>query len=104
MKTILRTQNALLNTASREGIAGWGTQTAAIAAGGSTINVDQWNGTSWTEQNNLSISKSHMGPAQAGTTTAGLVTGGFYGPGIQVTKATEEWTGASDETVTFDAS
>jgi hypothetical protein len=45
-----------------------------------------------------------MGPAQAGTTTAGLVTGGFYGPGIQVTKATEEWTGPSDETVSFDAS
>ena len=98
------TEIADLNTASREGIAGWGTQTAAIAAGGSTINVDQWNGTSWTEQNNLSISKSHMGPAQAGTTTAGLVTGGFYGPGIQVTKATEEWTGASDETITYESS
>ena len=44
-----------------------------------------------------------MGPSQSGTTSAGLVAGGFYPPGINVSQATEEWTGPSDNVITFDA-
>jgi hypothetical protein len=50
-----------LNTA-RARLAGAGTQTAALAFGGSPakrILTESWNGTSWTEVNDLNTEKHH---------------------------------------------
>jgi hypothetical protein len=66
-----------LNTA-RSGIGGCGTQTAAIAFGGysTTVvaNTEIWNGTSWTEVNDLNTAREK--PAASGTQTVALSMGG----------------------------
>ena len=71
----------------------FGTQTAALSAGGySTAYIAQtetWNGTSWTEVNPLLSARASF--AGAGITTAGLVYGGDE-PGAG-TKKTELWDG-----------
>ena len=87
-----------LNSA-RRGMAGLGTSTAALCAGGSgaTADTEEWNGSSWTEVNNLSLARNNLGGC--GTTTAGLATGGGS-PGT----GCEEWTAPSQSTVEFDAS
>ena len=79
-----------LNTARQE-LAGFGTQTAAVAAGGyTTVNTavtELYNGTSWTTSTPLIIARNNQGGA--GTQTAGL---SFGGSGSS--NATEEFTGA----------
>ena len=65
-------------------MASFGTQTAAISAGGyvgspsGTVNVGTWDGTSWTEGNNLNQSRRTF--TGSGTTTAGMVCGGQFSP------------------------
>jgi hypothetical protein len=78
-----------MNT-TRNGLAGFGTQTAAIGAGGSTGSgaTESWNGTSWTNTTSMSTQRNEVGGA--GTQTTGLAFGGIQ-PGFF--SATEEWTG-----------
>ena len=71
--------------------------TAAIIFGGSTTpgfspvaNTESWNGTSWTEVNDLNTATSSL--RGGGTQTSALATGG-YAPG-RSTK-TESWNGTS---------
>ena len=74
-------------------MAGLGTYTAALCAGGSgaTAQTEQWNGTSWTEVNDLSLARNNFGGC--GTTTAGLAAGGGS-PGT----GCEEWNSPSSTT------
>ena len=70
-----------LNT-NRRGLAGSGvSNTSALAFSGfgpgSSADTEQWNGSSWTEVNNVNqAATEHMG---AGTTTDALMFGGFLG-------------------------
>lgn len=79
-----------LNTA-RSDLAGTGTQTLALAFGGSVPNAqtEEWNGTSWTEVADLSTTRGNL--AGDGTQASALAFGGLS---TLVTGATEEWTGA----------
>jgi len=80
---------------TRKGINGFGTQTAAIGVGGQggpgnseQVLCESYNGTSWTEVNNVNNGKVYRG--NCGVQTAGLLVGG--GP---ATTDTEEWDGTS---------
>ena len=68
-----------LNTA-RSAIMGAGTQTATIVMGGNTPPVsaltELYNGSNWTEVNDLNVAKEFSTPAVQGTQTATLVAGG----------------------------
>ena len=62
---------------ARFGLAGFGTQTAAVAAGGTPpnmTNVEEWDGTSWSEGTDLSVARKNFGGF--GTLTSGAVMGG----------------------------
>ena len=65
-----------LNTVRRF-LGGAGTQTATITAGGSPglAITETWNGTNWTEVNDLNTGRSSNGGV-TGSTTAALVFGG----------------------------
>ena len=84
-----------LNTARAE-MAGIGTSTAALAAGGfvspSTrkAEVESWNGTNWTETTNIPAAHREYGEGAGLTNTSGVVFGGKTPP---VSAATYEWTG-----------
>ena len=66
-----------------------GTQTAALCAtGGSTVDVEQYNGITWTEIANVNTAR--QGGGGSGTTTAALAVGG-NGPVLIV----EEWDASS---------
>ena len=63
-------------------VTGFGTQTAAIAAGGfdyppnvNTNAVESYNGTSWTEVNEINSARREIG--EAGTQPAGIIFGGI---------------------------
>ena len=79
-----------LNTA-RQTVGGAGTQTAALAFGGSppaSGATELWNGTSWTSNPTGLTTARGTAPTQAGTQTLALNASSNY-PGA----ATEEWTG-----------
>ena len=93
-----------LNTTRYMGNFAFGTQTDAIAAGGASTgpgeptlaNVEQWNGTSWTEVGDLNKAKTQGGGS--GTTSGGLIFGGFYMPAsplYTILAETESWNGTS---------
>ena len=86
-----------LNTA-RQQVGSSGTQTAAIAFGGSspTIvgNTELYDGTSWTEVNDLNTARAAMGPTK-GPSTSVLSFGGYNPPGAFVRAFTESWNGSS---------
>ncbi|MDP6584928.1 MAG: hypothetical protein QF535_09745, partial [Anaerolineales bacterium] len=64
---------------------------------GKTVNTEFYNGTSWTEVNNLVQKRRSY--ARAGTTGLGLYTTGDTHPGV--TAVTEEWTAPiANETIT----
>ena len=76
---------------------GIGLQGAALCAGGQTTpsglgNVEEFDGTSWSEETDLSTAR--YGFAAAGTQTAGLVFGGVESPPTK-TNVTEEYNGSS---------
>ena len=90
-----------MNTAKQE-CGGCGTQTAGLAWAGTyrdgpnvdnslTVDTEEYDGSSWSEQNNLGTKRSFV--ASAGTQTAGLVTGGQNGDTVYVN--TEEYDGTS---------
>ena len=72
-----------------------GTQTSALAFGGTTpprtAITESYNGTSWTEVSDLNLAR--YGLSGAGTTTAGLAFGGSVDPGDK--GETESWNGSS---------
>ena len=79
-----------MNTA-RCYFAGFGTQTAAIAAGSgppAIATVESYDGTNWTAVNSMNTAR--MSLAGCGTTTAGLVFGG-----APASTDTENWDGTS---------
>jgi hypothetical protein len=55
--------------------------------------TENWNGTSWTEVNNLNQAKRSNG--MAGTNTAGLLFGGVTAPPTTTLAETESWDGTS---------
>ena len=71
-----------------------GTTTATLVAGGEipalTANTETWNGSSWTEVNNLNTARSSLGGA--GISTAALMFGGTSPPQVAIT---ESWNGSS---------
>ena len=76
------------------GSAGVGTQTAALAFAGNNLgplfnNTESWDGSSWTEDNNLNTARDYLGGA--GTQTSALAFGGAPVPSRGTT--TEEFTG-----------
>ena len=92
-----------LNTARRE-LAGLGTQTSAVAAGGYSDpglpdpNADQnvtelYDGTSWTNSGNLGTARRRL--AGAGIQTSAVVFGGYIGPTDTTTGVTEEFNGST---------
>ena len=77
---------------ARYGVGGSGTQTAAVAFGGSpsTGKTELYNGTGWTEVNDLNAARYSLG--NAGTSTAALAFGGLAAPKGALT---ETWNGTS---------
>ena len=74
-------------------------QSSVIFAGGDNgtsppfiANVEQWNGSTWTEITDLNTGRGD--PGGAGSVTAGLVFGGKTGPATY-TGATESWNGSA---------
>ena len=92
-----------LNT-GRASLGGAGSQTAALAFGGTVFTPatpsnpfknesEEYNGTSWTEGNNLNQARS--GSVGAGTQTAAIGAGGIPGSGASNTANSEEYDGTS---------
>ena len=92
-------------TNARYGAAGFGTQTAALVAGG--INgptykpeTELYNGTSWTANPTGLNTAPRFGMAGFGTNTAGIVAGGdTYPSPVRESAATESFNGTSWTTV-----
>jgi hypothetical protein len=82
---------------ARYSLAGAGTNTAALGFGAYPITgaTESWNGTNWTEVNDLNTARGYLGGV--GTNTAALAFGGYD---IGSTTATEEWN-AGPATVSF---
>ena len=86
-----------LNTARRDS-AGFGlTQNAALIATGNdspqTVNVETYDGTSFTEVSNVNASRNFV--TGGGTQTAGMIYGGSESPSPARTAIVEEWDGTS---------
>ena len=83
---------------------GFGIQTALVAAGGITDEqqaiCETYDGSSWTETNDLNTARGQCGGA--GTATAGLSVGGYAPGGNSATVS--EWTGPAAAAVTFTSS
>ncbi|MDC0955864.1 hypothetical protein OAR20_00220 [Candidatus Pelagibacter sp.] len=96
------TANEMNTARSNLGSSNAGTQSSTIAFGGiapgggtPTYEGNQtelYNGTTWTNVNNLNVGRSYL--AGAGTGTAALAIGGYVGPPGNVTNV-EQWNGTS---------
>jgi len=99
-----------LNKARLASVGGVGTQTAALLSGGYTIppsaspsptigiqvNVESWNGTSWTEVAEFSTSRYSFGTSVSSPNTDTMIAGGYTGnPPTALTNAVETWNGTS---------
>jgi hypothetical protein len=75
----------------------FGTQTLALATGGwpdgatETTNTEFWNGSSWTEVNDMATARAVHGSSGAGSSGSGLVMGGYNSPSGSGRTTTEEW-------------
>jgi len=93
-----------MNTGRSEGQTA-GTQTAGLMSGGiipgsdaMTNNSEEYNGSSWSEGNNLNLYRRGGGNGAQGTQTAGLVSGGNGGPSSPAAgllSTAEEYNGTS---------
>ena len=92
-----------LNSARYAGIGGAGTTTAALAFGGYSASLpaptrtgltEAYNGTSWTEVNDLNTGRSGIGSAGQAPQTAALAFGGYADPG-GVVGVVESWNGTN---------
>ena len=93
------TETTEVNAGRRLG-AGFGIQTAAVFAGGSSGNTgtkyavtETWNGSAWTEVGDLNSARSEQ-PGACGITTAGFVFGGLD-PAADYSQKCETWDGSS---------
>ena len=74
----------------------FGSQTAALAAGGwpdgstELTNTESWNGSAWAEVNDMATARAVHGSSGAGSSSTGLVMGGYNSNSGRTT--TEEWT------------
>ena len=90
-----------LVSGARYGLSGFGSITAAIAAGGypptaGANSTESWDGTSWSEVNNLNTPRYAFGTAIGSPSTAGMAMGGITTPGHGTeTPNTEDWDGTS---------
>ena len=80
---------------SRYSIAGAGTQTAGLAFGGYSApsrrnETEEYNGTAWSEQNNLNMQRNEL--TGAGSQTSALAAGGYY---TSATNDAETYNGTS---------
>jgi len=79
--------------------------TATLVFGGGgpyTANTEDWNGTNWTEVNDLNTPRGNMGCSNSGSPTAALAFGG-YKPGAPDSARvadTEQWAGITVKTFT----
>ena len=92
-----------LASGARKHLAGCGTTTAGLVFGGSppvTGNTEEWNGSAWTEQNNMGTARYKNSPAQNGVQTAALSVGGTLGSSPYQTNNVEEYDGSSWTAVT----
>jgi len=86
----------------RATMGGFGTQTAAVIAGGEGpgpfapqgSGAEEYNGTSWATTTAIPVAKREMSGG-AGTESAGLIAGGFSYPPFNIRNATEEYDGSS---------
>ena len=87
---------ATLNT-GRSQLSGSGTQTAALAMAGLNppgfVNVESYNGSTWTTITSLNTGRINGGAA--GTQTSSIIFGGQTPPSLTRTSATEIWNGTS---------
>ena len=84
---------------------GAGTQNAGLAFGGTFCNhTEEFNGTSWSEGNNLIQARTHLGQASAGNQSSALAIGGHTpSPAANTTlTCTEEYTVTHLKTVEID--
>ena len=89
-----------LVSGSRYALCGFGTTTAAIAAGGHPPAAggnfsETWDGTSWSEGNNMNTPRYNFGSAIGSPSTAGLVFGGISPSHGTETINNESWNGTS---------
>jgi len=89
-------------------LGGSGTQTAALAFGGSEAPspttsgaTEEYNGTSWTTTSSMATGRRQLGSANSSTSTASLAFGGNSG---SPTNITEEFTGEVTASVTLTTS
>ena len=83
-----------LNTARGEA-SGGGSQTAGIMVGGGTpnkTNVENYDGSSWSEGPDISNARRNAGGTDAGTQSAFAIFGGYESA---LSNKTEEWNGSS---------
>jgi len=86
---------------SRYALEGFGSTTAAIAAGGHPPTAggnftESWDGTSWSEVNHMNTPRYNFGSAIGSPQAAGLVMGGITAPGHgNDTANAETWNGTS---------
>ena len=89
--------------AARTNITGMGTQTAAITGGGTppvgmpAIGTfsETYNGTAWTEVNNINTARSNIGSDGIGTQGAAQIQGGYNQPPATTYNLCEEYDGTS---------
>jgi len=91
-----------LVSGARDNLEGFGTTTAAIACGGYSNpptsgrdSTESWNGSSWSETNNLNTIRYNFGSAIGSPSTAGLVFGGISPSHGTETINNESWNGTS---------
>jgi len=82
-----------LGTARQQATAA-GTQDAAIAVGGGTVNVEQYNGSSWTEVANLNVLKTRSG-ISSNSPNATTINFGGVSPSASITATAESWDNSS---------
>jgi len=87
---------AELNTARTSGGSAGGSQTSAMIASGTpptTVNVETWNGSSWTEVGNMNVGRYSL--VGGGTTTSAVMAGGYGGTPTTNPTQSETWDGTS---------
>jgi len=89
-----------LNTTRSAGTAGAGSISAGLAAGGGTptvssLNSEEYNGSSWSEGNNLGTARGGLASANSGSQTAALAFAGETNPGGTLRAQTEAYDGTS---------
>jgi len=84
----------------------FGSSTSALIFGGTkaapnpvTANTELWNGSSWSEQNDLNLARTNTF-AGVGTSTAGIAAGGYLPGSSAVTGSTESWSNPATITKT----